>query len=418
MVQIPIAIVGAGGMGGRHLRALGALYESGMANVELAAVCDLREDNANHLAGLAEEMLGTRPEVFTSMEEMRNKRPDIEAVDITTDSGSHHLVAEIAFNLGYHVLCEKPLSLTVRGCNRVIDAWKKSGKVLSVGEQERRDPMCRLTKALIDAGAIGNPYSFLLGSASGGSDIIIWPWRHYKNIGGIFVDAGVHAVDQMMYYMGDVEEVFAVSKVWEPKRYKGERIGVANFYDHWKSEVPDEIDADAEDMVISTLKFESGAIGQWTSFYAAHGEPLRYAMIYGSKGSLTPAKQRRGTPLVMNIDGVGEVTGDDLLEYVPDFHLDELPARLFKGDRFGSYEGRTPFEDADRFLVALEYYELGQCIADGTTPEVDAYVGRKDLAVCNAALESSVLGRPVTVAEIENEETAEYEASINAHWKI
>ena len=37
MIKIPIAIIGAGGMGGRHLRALGALYESGMANVELVA---------------------------------------------------------------------------------------------------------------------------------------------------------------------------------------------------------------------------------------------------------------------------------------------------------------------------------------------------------------------------------------------
>ena len=416
MVRIPIAIVGAGGMGGRHLRALGALYESGMANVELVGVCDTREENAIHLADTAEEMLGSRPEVFTSMEEMRQKRPDIEAVDITTDSGSHHLVAEMAFDLGYHVLCEKPLSLTIRGCNRVIDAWKKSGKVLSVGEQERRDPMCRLNKAVIESGAIGNPYSFHLGNATGGKTIIIWPWRHYKNIGGIFVDAGVHAVDQMMYYMGDVEEVFAVSKVWEPKRYKGDRIGVANFYDHWKNEVPDEIDADAEDMVISTIKFKNGAIGQWTSFYAAHGEAMNYAMIYGSKGSMRPAKQRRGDPLSVTVDGQGLITGDDVLELVPDFHLDELPARLFGSDRLGSYD--TPFEDADRFLVALEYYELGQCIADGTTPEVDAYVGRKDLAVCNAALESSVLGRPVTIEEIENEETAEYEKSINAHWNI
>ncbi|HCL30587.1 MAG TPA: hypothetical protein DIC52_19430 [Candidatus Latescibacteria bacterium] len=416
MDRIPLAIVGAGGMGGRHLRALGALYESGMANVELMAVCDLREDNAKHLADSAQQVLGSRPQVFTSMEQMKTQCPDIQAVDITTDSGSHHLVAEMAFDLGYHVLCEKPLSLTIRGCNRVIDAWKRSGKVLSVGEQERRDPICRLNKAVLDAGAIGAPYAFLLGSASGGSDIVIWPWRHYKNIGGIFVDAGVHVVDQMMYYLGEIEEVFAVAKVWESKRYRGERIGVGDFYEHWYDEVPDEIDADAEDMVVSTLKFANGAIGQWTSFYAAHGEPLRYGMIYGSKGSMQPAKQRRGEPLTVTIDGVGAVTGDEVLTLVPDFHLDELSARLFGADRLGSYT--TPFEDADRFLVALEYYELGQCIAGGTEPEVNAYVGRKDLAVCNAALESSVLGRPVTVAEIENEETAEYEASINTHWKI
>lgn len=126
--------------------------------------------------------------------------------------------------------------------------------------------------------------------------------------------------------------------------------------------------------------------------------------------------QRCGEPLSLNVDGVGAVTGDDVQELVPDFHLDELTARLFGADRLGSYE--TPFEDADRFLVALEFYELGRCIAEGTKLEVDVYVGRRELAVCNAALESSVLGRPVTVMEIEREETAEYEASINAYWKI
>ena len=59
-----------------------------------------------------------------------------------------------------------------------------------------------------------------------------------------------------------------------------------------------------------------------------------------------------------------------------------------------------------------------RCIAEGTQPEVDAYVGRKYLAVCNAALESSILGRPVTIEEIENEKTSVYESSINKYWKI
>ena len=416
MIKIPIAIVGAGGMGGRHLRALKALYESGMSNVELVAVCDTRKENAIQLADLAEEMLNSRPVIFTQMEQMKKERPDILAVDITTDSGSHHQVAEMAFDLGYNVLCEKPLSITIKGCNKVIEAWKRSGKVLSVAEQERRDPICRLNKAILDAGVIGDPYSFLLGSARGSKDIIILPWRHYKNSGGIFVDAGVHVIDQMMYYLGDIEEVFATSKLWETKRYKGKKIGVSNFYDHWAHEIPNQIEATAEDMVISTLKFKNGAVGQWTSFFAAHGEPLEYGMIYGSNGSLEPAKQRRGNPLTITLDGKEKITGDQVLDLVPNFHLEELPARLFGSDRLASYD--APFEDADKFLVALEYYELGQCITDGIKPEVDAYVGRKDLAVCNAALESSLLGRSVTIKEIENEETSEYESSINEHWKI
>ncbi|GIT58786.1 MAG: hypothetical protein Ct9H300mP19_07340 [Dehalococcoidia bacterium] len=76
------------------------------------------------------------------------------------------MVAEMAFDLGYNVLCENRFPNNPR-CNRVIDAWKRSGKILSVAEQERRDPMCRLNKAVLDSGVIGNPYSMLLGSAEG-----------------------------------------------------------------------------------------------------------------------------------------------------------------------------------------------------------------------------------------------------------
>ena len=134
----------------------------------------------------------------------------IDLVTVATPNSTHFEITKAFLEAGFNVLCEKPLSITIRGCNRVIKAWKKSGKVLSVGEQERRDPMCRLNKAIIEKGIIGEPYSFIQGSARGGNNIIIWPWRHYKNIGGIFVDAGVHTVDQMMYYLGEIEEVFAV----------------------------------------------------------------------------------------------------------------------------------------------------------------------------------------------------------------
>ncbi|GIT58785.1 MAG: hypothetical protein Ct9H300mP19_07330 [Dehalococcoidia bacterium] len=60
-------------MGGRHLVPWVSLYESGMANVELVPVCDTRKENPLSLADKAEEMLGSRPEVFTSMEDMRKK---------------------------------------------------------------------------------------------------------------------------------------------------------------------------------------------------------------------------------------------------------------------------------------------------------------------------------------------------------
>ena len=54
MNRLPLAIIGCGGMGGRHLLGLKELLDSGLNNVELAAVCDLRRDNAERLAEAAE----------------------------------------------------------------------------------------------------------------------------------------------------------------------------------------------------------------------------------------------------------------------------------------------------------------------------------------------------------------------------
>ena len=416
MDRIPIAIVGCGGMGGRHLLGLRELYQTEVCNVELVAACDLRRDNAEHLAGLAEELLGKRPLVFERMETMVEALPDLQGVDITTDSGSHHAVACEALDLGLHLFCEKPLALTIRGCNLIIEAQKRAGKVLSVAEQFRRDPMCRLTKAVLDSGAIGDLYMLFHIGASGGSQIIILPWRHYKNVGGIIQDAGVHVCDLMQYYMGDAREVYARTRLYEPVRHRGERLGVSDFYEHWYGEVPDSIDATAEDSLVSIITFESGAAGQWTQFMAAHGRGFEQSVVYGSLGSLRTPGARNGRPVVVHLDGGVELAGDAVLDLVPDFHLDATTARLFGGDRLGSYD--FTFPQADRKLLAAEYREFGECILMGTRPEVDALVGRKALALVSAALESGVLNRPVTLEEIETEQTVVYEADINEYWGI
>lgn len=415
MQRLPIAIVGCGGMGGRHLLGLKELSSTPFYNVELVAVCDLRRDNAQHLADQAEELLGARPLVFERMEAMVAALPELQGADITSDSGSHHAVATQAFDLGLHVLLEKPIALSIRGSNQILAAQARAGTVLSVAEQFRRDPICRLTKALIEAEVIGELYALFEVSGGSGDQIIILPWRHYKQHGGILVDAGVHTSDLMQTYMGPAREVYAQTRLFEPVRRKG-RLGVAHFYERWYDEVPDTIEATAEDTVLALITFENGALGQWTSFRAAHGRPFGLTGIYGRLGSLHSPGARNGRPVTLHLDHGGERTGDAVLDLVPEFHLDPVTAHLFGADRLGGYD--YSFPEADRKLLALEYWEFGACIATGQAPEVDGRVARKALALVNAALESAVLHRPVTLAEIEAEETGEYEREINAHWGI
>ncbi len=416
-MKIPIAIVGCGGMGGRHLLGLKELADSDMNNITLSAVCDLRRDNAEHLADDAEEILGSRPLVFDDMARMAEAMPDLQAVDITTDARAHHVVASTALDLGLHVLCEKPLALTIRGCNRILTAQKRSGKYLSVAENYRRDPMSRLTKALLDAGCIGQPELFMDISASSGNQIVITPWRHKKNMGGMLLDGGVHNADMMLYYLGDIDQVYARIALWEKTRYRPKGDGaVSGFYQRWFGEMPESIEATAEDTMTAVVNFNNGAMGQWTQSYAAHGRSFGHKVIYGSAGSLRPGGTRNGVSPVLARDGQDEITGLPLLDLVPDFHLDAITSNLFGADRLASYD--IPFPAADRKLLAIELYELAACALNGTSPEVDGFVGRRAAALCYAAFESSVLNRPVTLDEIESEQVGSYEAEVNEELKL
>jgi predicted dehydrogenase len=401
-------------MGLRHLLGFKELQDAGLSAVDLIAVCDLRHDNAAHLADEAERLLRRRPSIYDDLARMAAALPDLQAVDITADAGAHHALACTAFELGLHVLCEKPLALTMRGCNRILEAQRRSGKVLSVAENYRRDPMSRLTKALLDAGPIGTPYLYIDTSVSAGNRIVITPWRHLKLRGGMLLDGGVHNADMMRYYMGEVRQVYARTALWERTRFRPEDAGsTAGFYAHWQGEMPASIEATAEDTLVSVVDFDCGTIGEWTQSYAGHGRGYGHRAIYGSQGALRPGGTRNGAPPLLTLDDRSEVTGAALPELVPGYHLDEAAAALFGTERPASYD--LAFPEADRKLLALEYHELGECILHGRTPEVDGLAGRRAVALCYAALESGLLGRPVTLDEIEAEESGAYEAEINEH---
>ena len=417
MVKVPLAIVGCGRMGGRHLLGLKELYDSEMCNVELVAVCDLKAEHATHLADVAADLLGRRPLVFGDLGEMTRAISDLQAVDITTEAGVHHRVATEAFGLGLNVLSEKPLGITMRACNLMLEAQRASGKLLSVAENYRRDPMSRLTKALLDVEVIGRPYLILEMSASGGNRILATPWRHWKNMGGMVLDMGVHNADMMMYYMGDVRQVYAQTELWEPTRFKAPQEGpTTSFNVRWDSEIPESIQATMEDTMVAVLNFESGTMGHWLQCYAGHGEPFGHKAIYGSRGSLRPGGIRNGLPPVVSLDGADPLTGDALLDLVPDYVLDEITTTLFGGERPASYE--LPFPAIDRKLLALEYFEFADSVLAGHQPEVHGEVARRAVAICYAGCEASLLNRPVTIAEIESEATSVFEADINAHYGI
>jgi predicted dehydrogenase len=416
MDPVHLAIVGCGGMGLRHLAGLAELREAGVGSIDLVAVCDLNRQNAEELADEAKRLIGMRPRVFTDLETMVREADGLEAADCTTDSGSHHRVAADLLDLGLHTLLEKPLALTIRGCDRVIEAAERSGKVLSVAENYRRDPINRLAKALIDDGAIGAPQFIMETAVRGRDELIITPWRHQKLSGTITLDAGVHNADILQYYFGDALSAFGQTRLFHPVRRAGNLAGPGGFYEKWASSVPKEVEATGEDAIFGLIAFVNGAIGQWVEHHAGHGQPFQHRMVFGTVGSFAAPVDRTGKPIRLVLDDGTDVQDGSILEHAPGYRLDPVAAALFGGERPWTYA--FDFATTDRKLLALEYAELAECVRTGKRPEVDGATGKRAVALVYALFESQVANWPVTIAEVESGEVRGYQREIDEHYGL
>ena len=414
--KLPLAIVGCGGMGHRHLYGLAELQAAGLSPFELIGACDPNLDNANSLADQAQERLGTRPQPVKDLAALA-ALGEIQAVDITTLPAHHHTVAIEALERGWHAMCEKPMGLTSRACKMMVAKAQQAGRTLSVAENYRRDPVNRLAKALLDAGHIGTPRIMQQITMGGGDQMLISVWRHQKNASGVLLDVGTHFSDIMEYFLGEAETAYAQTRLHERTRKNpvagtdGSDSGPAGVYGRWQKDMPAEFEATADDAAYATILFKSGAVAHYIEDHAAHGEHVWQRSIHGSRGSMNLPGDRSGKRLTLHCDGADPIDDEVLLELVPDFRLDDATAALFGGDRLCEYN--CPFPETDRKLIAVEYHELGACILEGHSPEVGPHEGARAVGLSYSLMESQVAGQALSVDAVCDDQLNAYQAEIN-----
>ncbi len=416
-MSLNLGLVGCGGMGMRH--ALGYIeLRKHFDSFVLSAVCDRHEDAAQGVASAVESATGHRPQIFTDFDAML--RSGVDAIDIVTDTRMHHVFALQAFDAGVNVLTEKPMALTMKACRLMRDAAEAKGLVLSIGEQYRRDPMNRLAKALLDAGAIGEPGFAMKVSLGGGSALMHdTGWRALKSrAGSVIIEQGVHEADLLIYFLGDVATISAQTGLFAPLRVREGMSGqIAQFYSHRVEDAfagQETVEIDQEDTAIGLINFASGAIGQLTITNASIGYGTGINTIHGRAGTMEMPPTRTGIPPKVHLETQTEpLSQEQMLELVPDWELDDMTATFFGGaKRLGSYE--VGFEAIDRILVAIEMQELALAIeSNDTHVEVDAEVGMKALAVSYGMLESGLSGQQVSLADIMDGTVAEYQSEID-----
>lgn len=407
-MTLNIALVGAGGMGMRHATGYIELRKY-FDDVRMVAVCDPHIDSAEAVASVIAESTPESPAVFPSLADATDSVA-VDAVDIVTSTPAHHVLAIEAMQSGLHVMVEKPMGLTLTACRVMQSVEHETGKVLSISENFRRDPMNRLAKSLIDSGAIGKPYfavDFSISSAHRGV-MHSTVWRAKKDqAGGVALDAGVHNADLLLYLMGPAVRVYAETDVNDPKRImrpmSDQAPGLAAMYTHRREaggeDVGDIVEHDAIDTAFATIRFASGASGQLIITDASHGYSLGDSVVVGSEGTLYRPPSRQGSsPRIVREDG-SAVNGDALLDLVPDFEIDDVTSTLWDGERrMSSYE--MDFRKIDAKILAIEYMDLAGAVADGRSPEVGSAEGMAALALAYGVMESGEANQAVSIDDV------------------
>ena len=412
--RIPICVVGCGGMGHRHTIAYHTLEQTGLSNMELMAVCDIRRENAERVAGEVERLFGRKPLIFTDLEQML-AHPHIAAVDVVTDGSTHHHIAAAALQAGKHALVEKPLGITVRACRKIIDAAAHSGAVLATAENYRRDPVNRLALAVIDAGLLGDPFLMMQTSLGGNDVMAATPWRHRKEKGAIGLDMGVHYADIIRYFLGNYRRIFGRGLIVEPVRHRPlhEDHPLISYREQTRT-YPETVKATGEDSVLAQYEMYSGATVQFTHIGGGRGSRRFERSIHGRWGALDVPRDRSGKAVRLRLEGQ-ELFGKEILTLLPDFHLNEITSRLFGADGVVYERPDVPQAEfaLDARLLAIEYHDFGEAILQGRPPEVNGYDGMVAVAAILGAYESAAVGHAVEMADVLSGTVRTYQEEID-----
>ena len=206
---------------------------------------------------------------------------EIDAIYVATPVHLHAEQTIAAAERGKHVLCEKPMALSVADCDRMIAACRANDVRLGVAYYRHFYPAVRRVKELLDSGELGVPVVVQINAFEwfdpSGSDPRAWLIDKSRSGGGPMFDFGCHRIEVLLDIFGDVRDVKAT---------------LANVM----------FAREVEDTATAVFQFERGTCGTLTVTHAA-GEPQDRFDLYCSRGSIHIPVLNEGTMRVLTTDG-------------------------------------------------------------------------------------------------------------------
>jgi predicted dehydrogenase len=285
--RVRIGLIGAGGIAGAHV----AGYRLNPELVEFAAVADPLRESAEKRRGTDEDV-----RIYSDYREMI-AHGDLDAVDICLP---HHLHADAiiaAADAGLHVLCEKPLCLTLEEAAAISAAARRTGVTIMCAHNQLFQPAVAAARTMIDSGALGRVYEVRTTDSFFNDftrENMGWRARAATAGGGALIDTGYHPLYLLQHLAG------------------GAPVGVAAMLSTHRLDF-----MEGEDSAQVLVRFDNGVIGQVATSWAYDpASGTEKFSVVGEKGSLssdgsTLVSRRRGEePVVRAFEPVHEFAAE------------------------------------------------------------------------------------------------------------
>lgn len=346
MATTGFGIIGCGMIAGFHAEAIKHLK-----GTKLAACFDNRPESAEKFAAANP---GCR--AYTRLEDMLAD-PAVDVVTICTPSGSHMEPAVKAANAGKHVVVEKPMEITLKRCDAILNACEKNKVQLCPIFPSRFSAANIELKKAVDEGRFGR-------LTLGDTYVKWWRTQQYYDQGGwrgtwaldgggAYMNQAIHNVDLLYWFMGDVAEVSAHTATLAHERIEVEDVGVA------------------------CLKFKNGAVGVIEATTAAWPGHLKKTEIHGTQGSVI-------------------VEQDDILLW--QFEKARAKDRQI-AEKFARKVGGTGGASDPKAISYMGHYEqlkdFVKAIQTGQPPKVTGAEGRKSVEIILAIYQAAWTGKTV-----------------------
>ncbi len=334
-------IIGAGMIARIHAEAIAL-----MQDCELVGVMDNGRGTGTQIAPDSDTTGADDIDVFVS-------RDDIDIVTISTPSGTHADIAVKAARAGKHVICEKPLDVTLDRIDDMIDACASAGVSLGGVFNTRFTPGAQALKRAVDAGRFGR---LTFGQAFGPwwrdqeyYDSSQWKGTWALDGGGALMNQGIHSIDLLQWLMGS-----------PVRRLSGHIATLAH----------DGIEV--EDTGSASLEFANGALG-----------------IIACTTSMWPGHFR--TITLAGTDGTATLADGNLLTW--EFRK-ELPEDAELREQLGGLPGAgvgasDPAAGVDALGHQAVFEDFVAALKAGRQPDIDGVESRKAVEIILAVYESA-----------------------------